>query len=152
PVPTDRAPARLPACLSRPGLSSTRPRPYLLREATGPARSHGGEQFTDPRQRNGSVLTGPLVGILVAMSSKTVTPGYALEHPHDHRAFSKPDHRQRGGGQNPRLDPGEPGPEDRRRRTIDGRRLLPERGLPAQQECYLQRQGSFAGPPDQGPG
>jgi hypothetical protein len=28
----------------------------------------------------------------------------------------------------------EPGPEDRRRRTRDGRRLLPERRLPAQQE------------------
>src|SRR5262245_7272746 len=50
PVPTDRAPARLPACLSRQGLSSTRPCPDLLREATGSARRHGGEQLTDPRQ------------------------------------------------------------------------------------------------------
>ena len=29
---------------------------------------------------------------------------------------------------------------------VDGRRLLPERGLPAQQECHLQRQGRFACP------
>ena len=37
------------------------------------------------------------------------------------------------------------GQTDRRRRTLDGRRLLPERRLPAQQERHLQRQGRFAG-------
>src|SRR5262249_25464866 len=136
PVPTDRDPARLPAGLSRRGLSSTRPCPYLLRQATGPARRHGGEQLTDPRQRSGRVLTETFVGVPMAMARATATPDYALEYYHDHRALSKPGDWQRGRGQDPHLDPGEPGPEDRRRRTVDGRRLLPERGLPAQQECH----------------
>src|SRR5258707_6171711 len=55
--------------------------------------------------------------------------GYSLEHHHDNRALSKPRDWQRGSGQNPRLDPGQRGPENSGRRTIDGRRLMPERGL-----------------------
>src|SRR5215471_16230325 len=67
------------------------------------------------------------------MASMTVTPGDALEEHHDHRARPKPGDWQRSGGKNPRLDPGQAGPENRRRRMLDGRRFLPERGLPAKQ-------------------
>src|SRR5262249_49647647 len=73
-------------------------------------------------------------------------------HQHAHRAVSQPGDWQRRRGQAPRLDPGETGPEDRGRRTVDGRRLLPQRRLPAQQERHLQRQGRLARPPDHGPG
>src|SRR5205823_1413467 len=41
---------------------------------------------------------------------------------------------------------------NRRRGTRAGRRRVPERGLPPQQERYLQRQGRRARPPDSRPG
>ncbi len=88
------------------------------------------------------------------MSSGPTTPdrGSELHHPpisrkgtyHGNRNVSKPHNRQRGSGQIPRLEPGEDGPEDRRRGTIDDRRFVSERGLSAEQECHLQRQGRFA--------
>jgi hypothetical protein len=57
PVPVDRAIGRVPACPSRRRPGSTRPCPYFLRQATGQARGHGGEQLADTQQRSGSGLT-----------------------------------------------------------------------------------------------
>jgi hypothetical protein len=114
--PADRTFARLPAYHSRPGLSSSRPCPHLLRQATGPARGHGSKQFTDPRQRIGSVLIS-LALRLHAMVSMTATAGCVLENHATYWMINMSRstffiHRQGHRGQNHRLDPGEAGPKN----------------------------------------
>ena len=55
-VPADRARGPLSTRRPRPGVGPARPRPHLLRQATGPAGSHGNDQPPDPGQRDRSVL------------------------------------------------------------------------------------------------
>ena len=56
---------------------------------------------------------------------------------YEYRRLSESGDRQWSGGPSPRLDVGKTGPENHCRRTIDDRRLVPERGVPSHQERHL---------------
>ena len=73
------------------------------------------------------------------------SPHCLWEYQFHGRRLSKPDYRQRRRRQADRLDAGQAGARARSSSSLDDRRLLPQRSLPAKQERDLRRQGRVAG-------